>query len=214
MVGTDTTVDVVSAVNGYYKDSIIKLLLPPEGREVLGKLRDTETGNFLYKTTLKPIVDDVVLSLNRSAEDAANKAAPILKGAIRDITIKDAYDILYGEDSAATHYLRVNTYDSLESAYAPVVNNSLDKPLVGNQSANFYWDKFVTEYNKIVTNPINPSSITGLEEIKQKDLGKYATNEALDGLFYKVKQEEKSIRKNPVKRVTEILEKVFSQLDN
>lgn len=212
-VGTDSTVDVVAQINGYYEDEAIKLLLPPEGREVVGKLQNTATGREAYNAILKPIADDVVLSLNRSAEDAAPESRDILKNAIANMSVQDAYNILHGEDSAATHYMRVNTYDSLVGVYRPIVENSLNKPLVGGQSANQYWDTFVQEYNGILENPVY-ATLSGLDPIENEELGGYATREALNGLFYKVKQEEKQIRQNPLKRVTDILEKVFSELDN
>ena len=38
---------------------------------------------------------------------------------------------------------------------------------------------------------------------------RYATNKAMDGLFLKVAEEEKKIRKDPIARTSEILKKVF-----
>ena len=54
--------------------------------------------------------------------------------------------------------------------------------------------------------------ITGKEKI-ETDLNKYVTERAIDGLFKLVEIQEKEIRKNPLKRTSDILKKVFSSLD-
>jgi len=41
------------------------------------------------------------------------------------------------------------------------------------------------------------------------DLEDYVTDEALDGLFFMVGEEEKKIRKDPAARVTKLLQEVF-----
>ena len=46
------------------------------------------------------------------------------------------------------------------------------------------------------------------------NLDQYVTDQALDGLFKMVANEEKEIRRNPVKRVTELLRKVFAKQDS
>ena len=41
------------------------------------------------------------------------------------------------------------------------------------------------------------------------DLTDYAVEKALDGLFFKLAEEEAAIRCNPAKRTTELLQRVF-----
>lgn len=186
--GTKRAVDTLNRDNGYFKDQAVKILFPPEANKVKNKLREYGAGS---------LVDKLVKKLNRAAEDAAGKASPIFVDAVTDITFKDARKILEGSDSAATNYFRKKTADELFNTFKPDIENSLDK--VGAQTA---WNEVTTQYNGLpLTDPV------------ETDLAKYTTDEALDGLFLKLKKEEKKIRLDPVARTKEILKKVFSTLD-
>jgi hypothetical protein len=209
-VGTDTAVNVTSSINGYYGDEIIKILLPQEVQEVESYLRTSGLGNLL---------DDFILSMNRAAEDAADEAGPIFTNAISGLSISDGWDILNGinpaentgtksfDSTAATNYLRSTTYNALYDAFQPKIKTSLDKDLVGSSSTNEIWNSVTTNYNSFAT-------LLNWQQI-ETELDVYVTNEGLDGLFYKVGQEEKAIRKDPWAwantTVGDILEKVFGE---
>ncbi|MCF8372786.1 MAG: DUF4197 domain-containing protein [Bacteroidales bacterium] len=201
-VGTDTSVTTVSKKDGYYKDALIKILLPPEAAIIQEYVSLIPGGDGMLET--------VVESLNRAAEDAATEAKPIFISAITGMTIADGVDILYGEDTSATHYLRKTTYDQLFNLFQPKIATSLDKKLVGEISTNDSWEAVTTAYNTYVVNTIG--LVTGLQPINTT-LDDYATRKGLDGLFIKVKDEEKDIRLDPLARVTDILAKVFGTLD-
>ena len=126
------------------------------------------------------------------------------------MTIADAGNILFGSDSAATSYLRRNTYTQLTSAFAPKVKNSLDKPLVGGISTTQTWNTLSDAYNKVANSTL--AKIAGLKPI-HISLEEYATQKALNALFLKVSEEEKAIRTDPIARVSQLLKKVFGQLD-
>lgn len=210
-VGTDTSVNTVSSLDGFYKDAAIKILLPPEADEVIQKLRSTGTGEAIYQTALDPLAEQLILSLNRSAEDAAGKAAPIFKDAILGITIEDGFAILNGADNEATVYLENRTSSQLYTAFQPDIETSLDKGLVGGESASSLYARFVNTYNDVASSPAN--ILLGLETINDNNLSAYVTQKGLDGLFVKVAEEEKDIRTNVGARVTALLEKVFGSLD-
>lgn len=211
-VGADSSVNVTSKVDGYLKDEAIKLLLPPEAANVVSTLKQNSITKGLYEATLQPVENNLVTSLNRAAEDAATTAKPILIDAITNISITDGKKILFdGIDTAATNYLRIKTFQSLKTAFAPKVDASLSKPILLNKSANDYWSLFISTYNTIVNNPV--ASFFNLTPLQNQSLGSYATEKALEGLFYKIKQEEIQIRKDPSARVTDILAKVFGELD-
>ena len=144
-------------------------------------------------------VENVILEkINRGAEDAATKAKPIFISAIKSITLNDVFNILMGADDAATQYLKNATYSSLYSEFNPVIVNSLNK-----FNAIEYWSKATNAYNNIpLVQHVNPK------------LDDYVTNQALDGLFKMVANEEKEIRRNPVKRISELLRKVFAKQDS
>ncbi len=183
--GVNTGTQKLSAVNGFFADAAIKILMPAEAQQVEKTLRGIGLGKE---------VDDAILSMNRAAEDATKSAAPIFLNAITQMSIADAWGILRGGDTAATHYLRLKTTASLTQAFKPVIDQSLAK--VG---ATKYWATVFTTYNKFTANKVNP------------DLSAYVTDKALSGIFYEVGQQEIQIRKNPLARTTDILKKVFGQ---
>lgn len=201
-VGIEKAVGLLSLENSFYGDEMLRILLPPEAKPVIDNIRLIPGGQEL--------VNKAILSLNRSAEDAVKEATPIFKSAIRNMTIADAGKILFGPDSAATSYLRSNTYAQLTAAFAPKVKGSLDKPLVGGISTNQTWNTLSNAYNKVANSTV--AKIAGLKPVNIS-LEEYATQQALNALFLKVAEEEKTIRTNPKARVNELLKKVFGQLD-
>ncbi|MFK7799027.1 MAG: DUF4197 domain-containing protein [Aureispira sp.] len=186
--GTSNGVKVLAVQDGFFKNAAVKVLFPPEAQKVEKTLRDVGAGQ---------LVDVAVEKLNRAAEDAAVGAKDIFVNAIKQMTVKDAMDILMGADNAATSYLRKTTTTQLFSSFNPVIKNSLNK--VGASDA---WTTVMTNYNKIpFVEKVNP------------DLDDYVTNKAMDGVFFMIEKEERLIRKDPVKRVTEILKRVFAMQD-
>ena len=143
-----------------------------------------------------PQVDKAILDINRAAEDAAKSAAPIFLNAIKGMSVSDGIAILRGPDTACTAYLRKSTTPQLTAAFLPVIKNSLDK--VGATNS---WKTVVDAYNKI---PFH-SKVNA-------DLPAYTTSKALDGVFYYVAAEEKSIRANPMGQADDLLKKVFGGL--
>lgn len=184
-VGSQNSAGKLSLADGFFKDEVIKILLPPEAQKVERTLRSLG---------FNKLVDDAILSINRGAEDACKTAAPIFGKAIKEMTIQDAIGILKGNDSSATTYLKQKTTVTLTDAFKPVIQQSLSK--VG---ATKYWTDVFSTYNSLPTTfkKINP------------DLSAFVTDRALGGLFHYVALEEQKIRKDPVARVTDLLKKVF-----
>lgn len=205
-VGTDTAVSIVSKVDGYYKDEVIKILLPPEADIIVDNLNNP----LLQGLGLDQVIEDVILKINRAAEDAAGEAAPIFWDAITDMTIADGYNILHGEDTAATHYLRQNTFSELFDLYSPKMQTSLNKDIVAGVSAQDTWNTLTGQYNTVANSLVG--QLAGLEPVNT-DLAAYVTKKGLDGLFVKIADEEKAIREDPLARVTDLLQRVFGSLD-
>lgn len=175
-----------SKVDGFFKNDLIKIVVPPEAQKVATTLR---------KMGMGAQVDKFTLSLNRAAEDAAKKSKPIFVKAITSMTIPDALSILKGQDDAATQYLKKTTNDDLFNTFFPVVDSTLNL-----NKATQYYTELVTIYNEIpLVKKVNP------------DLKKYATQKTIDGLYILIAQEEKKIRVDPVARVSDILKRVFGQ---
>jgi len=183
--GTSKGADLVSQLDGYYKNPEIMIPFPAEVKQVEARLRQIGLGSE---------VDKFVESLNRAAEDAAKESKPIFIAAIKQMTIQDAWSILKGNDDAATQYLNRTTSPLLKDKFMPVVRQSLSKV-----NATRYYTDLVTKYNKIpLVQKVNPN------------LDEYATEKAIQGLFIMIAKEEKNIRKNPLARTSELLKKVFS----
>ncbi|MDR0793985.1 MAG: DUF4197 domain-containing protein [Chitinophagaceae bacterium] len=186
-IGAQKGADQLSAVDGFFGNAAVKILMPPDAQKVEKTLRSMGLGKQ---------VDDAILSMNRAAEDAAKSAASIFIDAIKSMTIQDAIGILNGGDTAATGYLRTKTSASLTIAFKPTIDASLKKV-----NATKYWATVTTSYNKI---PFTTKV--------QTDLTVYVTGKALDGIFYEVAQQEKLIRKDPIAQTTDLLKKVFGGL--
>ena len=199
-VSTDTAVSTVSVINGFYKDHTIKILLPPEADIITYNMNHP----LLKAIGITDMIDDVILRMNRAAENASKEATPIFVNSIRSMTIQDAFDILNGSDTAATHYFRKKTYSQLKNTFKPKVTSSLNKPLVGKVSANKAWATLTDGYNQVAI------YVPGWKKVNTQ-LDDYVTNKALDGLFIKLGEQEIQIRKDPLARVTEILERVFGK---
>ena len=140
--GVNNGTGKLSAVDGFFANAAVKILMPPEAEKVEKTLRNVGLGKE---------VDNAILSMNRAAEDAAKSAAPIFLNAIKQMSISDAWGILRGGDTAATAYLRKTTTASLTNAFRPVIDNSLEKV-----DATKYWNTVFTAYNKFSFNKVNP----------------------------------------------------------
>jgi len=171
--------------DGFFKDALYKVLLPPDAKKIENTLRDLG---------MNKMVDKAILAINRAAEDAAGFAKPIFVDAIKSMTISDAIGLVRNGDTSATHFFRVKTTDKLIAAFLPVIKSSLDKV-----EATKYYGDIVTTYNNFPTTfkKINP------------DLPSFVTGRATDALFDLVAKEEVNIRQNILARTTELLRKVF-----
>ncbi len=185
-VGTGNAVQSVSQTNGYLGNDLIKILMP----EKIQKVADV-----LKKVGYQDHVDSFVTSMNRAAENAAPKAKTHFVSAIKEMSFEDARNILNGGDTAATDYFKSKTYDGLYADFKPEISTSMNE--VG--ATRSYKDMI----GKYKTLPF--------VKVESLDLDNYVTNEALDGLFYMIAEEEKKIRTDPVARTSELLQKVFSK---
>jgi hypothetical protein len=187
--GITQQVSKLTAVDGFYKNEAVKILMPAELQKVDATLR---------KIGLSSLADEGIKVLNRAAEDAVKEATPIFVSAVRNMTFTDAKNILLGNDSAATSYLQGSTTTALYGKFNPVIKSSFEK--VG---ADVIWTKIINKYNTIpLVKKVNP------------DLTDYTTNQALAGVFKMIAVEEKEIRNNISARTTPLLKSVFAMQDN
>lgn len=187
--GIQHQVSKLTATDGFYKNDLVKILLPEELQAVDKGLRSIGLGN---------LADEGLKAINRTAEDAVKTATPIFVNAVKEITFNDAKNILLGADNAATSYLEGKTTSALYAEFNPVIKNSFSK--VG---ADKIWSNLITKYNSIpFVKKVNP------------DLTDYVTTEALEGVFTMIAVEEKGIREKVGLRDTPLLRQVFALQDN
>ncbi|WP_248723292.1 DUF4197 domain-containing protein [Seonamhaeicola sp. ML3] len=186
--GIDKQVTKLTQKDGFFKNELVKILLPEELQKVDKTLRDIGLGK---------LADEGLKVLNRAAEDAVKEATPIFIDAVKGITFADAKNILLGNDNAATAYLSSKTETALYAKFNPVIKNSFSK--VG---ADSIWKNLITKYNNLpFTKDVNT------------DLTDYVTKEALNGVYTMIAQEEKEIRTKASSRTTDLLKKVFALQD-
>ena len=186
--GISLQVSKLTTTDGFYRNELVKILLPEELRKVDAALRTIGMGK---------LADDGLRAINRTAEDAVKEATPIFVDAIRNMNIMDARNILMGNNTAATTYLQNSTTSALYGKFNPVIRNSYAK--VG---ADKIWSNIITKYNTIpLVTKVNP------------DLTDYTTNKALEGVFKMIAVEEKSIRTNLNSRTSDLLKRVFAMQD-
>jgi hypothetical protein len=187
-IGTSQSADRLSLKDGFFRNAAVKIIFPPEAVKVEKTLRSLGLGS---------LADNVVLSLNRAAEDAAKEAKPIFVAAVKQMTITDATNILLGNQNAATDYFKRVTTSQLMSKFSPIVASSLNKV-----NATKYWKDAAGQYNRLPL--VKPVST---------DLSGYVTQKAIDGMFIEIAQEELKIRSNVNARSTTLLQKVFGYAD-
>ena len=186
--GITEQVSKLTQVDGFYKNELVKIVMPEE----LSKVDKT-----LRKLGMSSLADDGIKALNRAAEDAVKEATPVFVNAIKNIKIADAKTILMGNKNAATTYLQQSTNKELYTKFLPVVQQS-----IGKVGADKIWNGIIQKYNTVpLVSKINP------------DLNDYVTNKALEGVFKMIAIEEKNIRTDLQSRTSTVLKKVFAMQD-
>lgn len=187
--GITDQVSKLTNKDGFYKNDLVKIMLPQEIQQIDKTLR---------KMGLGTAADQGLLLINRAAETAVKQATPIFIDAVKQMSFKDATSILLGDKDAATTYLKKATSQNLQAKFAPIIQESLNK--VGADAA---WQKLTTAFNKL---PLKDTVNTNLTD--------YVTQQTMEGVFKMIAVEESNIRQN-IKgaRDSDLLEQVFAVQD-
>lgn len=177
---------------GFLTNLPVRIQMPQQLQTVERTLRTLGQGQ---------LADEFVATMNHAAEQAVPQAAAVFVDAVQHMTIADAETIVTGPDDAATQYFRRTTQTNLYQKFLPIVKSATDrtgvtgtyKRLMGTAGQN----KYLGTLESILMNN------------QALDIDDYITERALDGLFKTVGQEEKRIRKDPVARTSELLQRVF-----
>ncbi len=184
--GTEIAVNELGREGGFLDNPQMRIPMPEE-------LAWVEKG--LRAAGQEKLADDFVTTMNRAAEQAVPVALDQFQNAINAMTLEDAQGILYGSEDAATQYFRKHSESELRSQFLPIVSETTAS--TGATSAY-----------KDMTKQLS-GGLSGLIDTNSLDLDEYVTDQALDGLFTMVAQEEARIREDPIARSSDLLEKVF-----
>ena len=183
-VGTRNAVAGLGRFDGFYADEIVHIPLPDTLRR---------PSKLLRKIGMGALARDLEEKLNRAAEVATPRARAIFWQAIREMTLGDVMGIYNGPPDSATRYFQRKMTPALVAELRPVIEAAMGE--VGVVRA---YDDFAGQYSNI---PFVPDL--------KGDLIAHVLTGTLDGIFYYVAREEAAIRRDPVKRTTDILKKVF-----
>ena len=186
--GIAKQVSKLTAEDGFYKNDLVKIVLPSELQKVDKTLRSLG---------LASLAEEGLKVLNRAAEDAVKEATPIFVDAVKNMTFTDAKTILMGNENAATAYLQTATSTALYDKFSPVISTSLNKV-----NADKIWEQIITKYNSI---PLVKKVTPNLKD--------YVTKETMKGVFGMVAVEEKEIRVNLKARTSPLLQSIFAMQD-
>jgi len=183
-VGTESVVGNLGTTDGFNLDPEIHIPLPDQLDQVK---------NVLGKVGMDSMLTDLELRLNRAAEIATPKAKRLFIGAINDMTLDDVMAIYNGPEDSATQYFKSKMSAALAVEMKPVVDESL-----ADAGAAKTYDAVMDRYNAM---PLVPEV--------DADLSGYVVQKGMDGIFYYLAKEEEEIRKDPAKRTTDLLKRVF-----
>jgi hypothetical protein len=185
--GIDKAVAHLGVPGGFLSDPRVTIPLPPALEKVDRGLRLVGMGGD---------ADALKVAMNHAAESAVAEAKPMLKQALRNMTVADAKGILTGGEDSATQYFRRTTADSLAARF---------KPIVANATARL---KLASLYDQYA----GKAAEFGLVKGEDAHLNDYVTNKALDGLFSEMADEERAIRQNPLGQASTLIKRVFGAL--
>ena len=185
--GVDKAVAQLGANGGFLNNPKVTIPLPSTFEKV---------DNALRMVGMSGDADALKATMNHAAEQAMTSATPVLKKALRSMTLTDAKSVLTGSDDAATSYFRRASGDELKATF---------KPIVARATARV---KLATVYNQYASK----AAELGLMSATDANMNDYVTGKALDGLFIVIADEERAIRKDPLGQASSLIKKVFSSL--
>ena len=178
------------AFNNPQANPVLQFAFPGEAARIEKALRDLGLSNLVNNATAK---------LTRSMSAAVTAAKPIFINSIKQMTIKDAVNILVTDNpKAATDYFKSTSRESLMTAFRPIVDST-----VKLEKADADWRRIVTAYNVL------PISKVKLEP----NITDFIAARAIDGMCLVMANEEEKIRTKLEFRKTDMMRKAFGYAD-
>jgi hypothetical protein len=187
--GTQFAVDKLGKPGGFLDNKKVRIPMPDSLTWVESSLRTVGQDE---------LADEFIATMNEAAEQAVPEAAEVFGDAIQNMSVEDAQGILTGPDDAATEYFRTSTESILTDRMRPIVESATASTGVTSAYKNMMG---------------SAGGLTSMLPGNSTDIDGYITTKTLDGLFLMIAKEERKIRKNPVARSSELMQKVFSAYD-
>lgn len=185
--GAEMAVDSLGRTDGFLGNPEVRIELPGD----LGK-----AAKMMKTFGMGSEVTALETAMNRAAEAAVPEARKLLVDAVKNMSVSDAKGILTGGDTAGTEYLNRSSREQLQARFLPIVKQMTDKVGLAQQ------------YNAFA----GQAASFGVIDAKSANLESYVTEQALDGLFTLIGQEEQKIRQNPAEAAGSLAKKVFGLL--
>ncbi len=185
--GAKVAVQQLGKPGGFSNDPDVRIELPGN----LGK-----ASRMLKMMGMGSQVEALENSMNQAAEAAVPQAQELLLDAVKKMTVADAKAILAGGNDSATQYLDKTSRDQIRDKFMPIIKQATDQVGVAQQ------------YNAIAAK----ASGLGKVDARYGTIEGYVAEQALDGLFTVIAEQEASIRQNPTQAATSLAKKVFGVL--
>ncbi len=185
--GALAAVKLLGQPNGFMGNDLVRIPLPGYLQQAADLLRNFGQGARL---------DELVAAMNQAAEAAVPMARDMLVGAIKNMNVQDAKNILSGGDTSVTQFFADKTRAPLGQKFLPVVTKTTARV------------NLAEKYNQVA----GKAADMGLLERSQASIEQYVTGKALDGLYLMIAEEEKKIRQDPVGTGSALLQKVFGAI--
>lgn len=185
--GAQAAVALLGRPDGFLGNPQVRIALPGTLNDAAKVMKSLGQGRR---------VDELVTAINRAAEAAVPLGRDLLVGAVQNMTVTDAKNILAGSSTSVTTFFAEKTRAQLSERFRPVVSQSIDK--VG----------LAQKYNAFA----GKAAGFGLLRPEDADLAQYVTGKTLDGLYFMIGEEERRIRQNPAGAASAIVRKVFGAL--
>ncbi|MBL8182380.1 MAG: DUF4197 domain-containing protein [Blastocatellia bacterium] len=187
--GVKSAIKTLGKTDGFLQNPRVKIPLPKNLQKVEKALRVAGQGKA---------VDEFVVSMNRAAEKAVPVAIDVFIDSIKQMTFEDVRQILFSKDQdSATQFFRRTSEEKLREKFRPIVENATTQVGV------------TQKYKSMIGRYGFAAKFLGHDV---SDIDGYVTQKALDGLFLYIADEERKIRKDPIRRTTSLLKKVFGIL--
>ena len=182
--GSSAAIGLLGRNDGFLGNPKVRIPLP-------GFLESA--AKLMRATGQRKQVDELVTAMNRAAEQAVPLAGPLLRDAVKAMSVEDALRLVRGGDTAVTDFFAGKTREPLGVKFLPIVGQATERVALASK------------YDAVA----GKAAGLGLMKGEDADLKRYVTRKALDGLYLVIGEEERKIRRDPVGTGSALLKRVF-----